>query len=159
MLPLSLIVHLTLMMAASSAHATKPLPSREDMMRAMAAIQASHIDANVPPEASFGTFLQRDVRAHLVAGGQPSGTLEIELLRKGPTQSGVSYPKYYLWIRAAGDTGQRVEGAMLVAAVDRVRFNILKFTPAASVRSDPSSLAAIYPALLIPDILKRAGVK
>jgi hypothetical protein len=129
------------------------------MERAIAEIQASHISANVPPDADFMVFLERDVRAYLVAHRLPSRTVVIEPLRDGPTQIGVSYPKYYLWIRAWDEAGHRIDGAMRVAAVDRVRFDVTDFTPAASIRSDPSPLAAVYPRLLLPSIRQRAGAK
>lgn len=66
----------------------------------MAELQASHTAANVPPDATFMTTLRRDVLAYLAANRFPSKSVDIELLRKGATQSGASYPKYYVWIRA-----------------------------------------------------------
>jgi hypothetical protein len=127
------------------------------MNRTVAELQTSHIEANVPPEASFIEQLQRDVRAYLVTNSLPAKSVKIELLRKGATQSGVSYPKYYVWIRAADEEAKRhVKGAMRVVAIERTRFDITDFTLAASIRSDPAQLASIYPALLIPAIQQHA---
>jgi hypothetical protein len=152
-----LIAPLALLIVASTGWAAEQQSSTIDMERTMAGLQASHVSANVPPDASFMALLQRDIQAYLVANQLPSKSVEIEPLRKGPTQSGVSYPKYYVWIRAEDEAGHHIEGAMRVAAIDRVRFDITDFTPAASVRSNPTSLASIYPALLIPAIRQHAG--
>jgi hypothetical protein len=130
----------------------------EEMLRAMAQIAESHVSGNVPPEAEFMNFLQRDVRAYLIANRRPSRNLEIDLLRKGPTQTGIAYPKYYVWIRAADGPDSVVEGAMQVSAVARVRFLVSNFTLASAIRNDPASLSAVYPAVLIPTIRKRASV-
>jgi hypothetical protein len=152
----SLIAPLALLVVASTSWAAEQQPSTADMERMMAELQASHITANVPPDDSFMTLLQRDVRAYLVANRLPSKSVEIELLRKGATQSGVSYPKYYFWMRAVDGARHHIAGAMRVAAIDRVRFDVTDFTPAASIRSDPTSLASIYPAVLIPAIRQHA---
>ena len=150
-----LIVPLALAIA-STGWGAEQQPSTADMQRMMAELQASHISANVPPDTSFMAFLERDVRAYLVANHIPLKSLQIELLRKGPTQSGVSYPKYYIWICGVDEAGHHINGAMRVAAIDRVRFDITDFTPATSIQSDPTSLASIYPALLIPAIRQHA---
>jgi hypothetical protein len=50
----------------------------------------------------------------------------------------------------------RIAGAMRVAAIDRVQFDVTDFTPAALIRSDPTSLASTYPAVLIPAIRRHA---
>ncbi|MDF0544829.1 hypothetical protein PX699_20990 [Sphingobium sp. H39-3-25] len=129
------------------------------MDRTVAELQASHIEANVRSEASFIELLQRDVRAYLVTNRLPAKSVEIELLRKGPTQSGVSYPKYYIWIRAADEAKHHVDGAMLIVAIEQARFDITDFTLAGSIRSDPEQLTSIYPAPLIPAILQRANAE
>lgn len=155
----SLMAPLALLVVASPGRAVQQQPSAADVERMVADLQASHVSANIPPDATFMALLQRDFRAYLVANRLPSESLETEPLQKGPTQSGDSYPKYYIKIRAVDEAGRRSEGAMRVAAVDRVRFEITDFTPAASIRSNPTSLAAIYPALLIPVIRQHAGAE
>ena len=154
-----LIASMSLLLVASTGWASEQQPSIADKERRVTRLQSSHISANVPPDAKFMVFLQRDVRAYLVANRLPSKGVTIEPLRMGPTQTGVSYPKYYLWVRAVDDAGHDIEGAMRVAAVDRVRFDVTDFTSASSIRSDPASLGSIYPAALITTIRHRAGAK
>ncbi|MBB5712792.1 hypothetical protein [Sphingomonas xinjiangensis] len=152
----ALIAPVALFSIASASRAAEEQQSTAAVERAMVELQASHIAANAPPDASFMTVLHRDVLAYLAANGLPSESAEIELLRKGATQSGVSYPKYYLWVRATDKAGHQIAGAMRVTAIDSTRFDVTDFTPAASIRSDPASLASIYPALLIPGIRQHA---
>ncbi|GAA4222558.1 hypothetical protein GCM10022253_31280 [Sphingomonas endophytica] len=150
-------VSVTILLSVATLVTAQQLPPPANGGSAMAEVRASHVAANAPLDAEFGKLLERDVRAYLAAQGLPSRVVEIDLLRKGATQSGVSLPKYYLWVRASDGARQRVEGAMRVAAMERRSFEITHFTPAAAIRADPALLAAIYPALLIPAIRQHAG--
>lgn len=144
-----------LLMSAALAAQTPISPT--ELERGMADLQASHIAANVPSDADFMIFLRRDVLAHLAFRGLPHTALSIEALRKGPTQSGVSYPSFYLWVRAGAADGSSTTGAMAVRAIGRVRFEVTDFITADEVRSNPNVLPSIFPAALIPNITARAA--
>ncbi len=150
---------ITLFISVSAPVTAQQTPSTAEMERMVAELQASHISANAPPDASFSKILDRDVRAYLAAHRLPSGKVMIEPLRKGATQSGVSYPKYYIWIRATDAAKHHVEGAMRVMAIDRVRFEVTDFTLTNTIRTDPASLAAIYPSSIIPAIRQHAAIQ
>jgi hypothetical protein len=156
---LQLIGSLALLFFSAPTLASEQRQPMANAERSIAELQASHIAAHEPTETNFMALLQRDVQAYLAARSLPSENVKIEALRKGATQSGVSFPKYYIWIRATDETRHSVEGAMRVAAIEQVRFDVTHFTPVASIRSDPSSLTSIYPAALIPAIHKHAGVE
>jgi hypothetical protein len=149
----------TLLISVSASVMAQQAPSTAHIGRMMQQLQASHIAANAPPASSFSKILERDVRAYLAAHRLPSKKVTLEPLRKGATQSGVSYPKYYIWIRATDAAKHHVEGAMRIVAIDRARFEVTDFTPAATVRSDPASLAAIYPSPTIPAIRRHAAIQ
>ncbi|KQM61472.1 MULTISPECIES: hypothetical protein [unclassified Sphingomonas] len=146
-------------LSASAGCSAEPRQSTAEPQRTMQDVRSGHIAANLPSDAEFMVLLRRDVKAYLGTNQLLAKRVAIELLRRGPTQSGVSYPKYYAWVRAEDDTGNRVEGAMRIVAIEGTRFEVSDFTPAAMVRSDPASLASIYPALLIPAIRQHAGVE
>jgi hypothetical protein len=57
-------------------------------------IQRSHIEANVPGPAEFNRILQRDLDTYFAKARGKSSRVEHEMLRDGPTQSGVEYPKF-----------------------------------------------------------------
>ena len=78
------------------------------------------------------------------------------MLRKRPTQSGVSFPKYYLWVvgKRAGD--DLVRGAMRVAAVEKKGFDVLQFLSDERIRKDPGSVARVFPTALVSEIRRRA---
>lgn len=123
-------------------------------------IQASHIEANVPAQGSFDVFLKRDLLAYFRGTETtPTTSLEYELLRDAPTQSGVSYPKYYLWVRVRSGSSVLKEGAARVAAIERKRFEVTNFMSRSSIQSSPSEVGAVFPAALVPSVLSRAGVK
>jgi hypothetical protein len=129
---------IALVLSVSTSAAAQQSPSTADMGRMVAELQASHIAANAPPSSEFGKLLERDVRAYLVAHRLPSRSVDFEPLRRRATQSGVSYPKYYLWVRATETSKNHFEGAMRVTAIDRIRFEIIDYTPAYAIRADPA---------------------
>jgi hypothetical protein len=121
-------------------------------------LQRSHIEANVPPAEEFERLLQRDLLAFFKqAVGASVTSVEVQPLRSGPTQSGVSYPKFYLWVKVtAGSSGQQA-GAVRVAAVQRTRFEITDFMAAASIKANPSEVSKVFPAALVSAIQARAA--
>ena len=117
-------------------------------------IQLSPIEANVPSAERFEKLLLRGLGVYF---GNRAGTkLEYEMLRDGPTQSGVSYPKFYLWVVRSSLDGLD-EGALRIAAIDRKRFEITDFLSAEDIRENPDILKAVFPAPLIPAILHKVG--
>ncbi len=60
-------------------------------------IEQSHIDGNVPAAKDFHKFLVRDLQKYFSSLLETKVLVEYELLRDGPTQSGVSFPKYYAY--------------------------------------------------------------
>lgn len=110
-----------------------------------AAIQESHVEGNVPAAADFEPFLRRDLERYFNPLAAPGQTVEYTLLRQGPTQSGVAYPKYYAWVRVRAGGDVLTEGAARIAAVDRVKFEVTHFVPRAAILADPSGLYQIFP--------------
>ena len=126
--------------------------------QAQPSIQQSHIEGNVPDEGKFSQLLTRDLLLYFKANDAPKATaVEYRLLRDEPTQSGVSYPKYYAWVQVwAG--GERVaEGAVRLAAIGRTRFEITDFVAKARAKNNTTQLESVFPRALVPSILKLAA--
>ena len=77
----------------------------------------------------------------------------------GATQSGVAYPKFYVWLHATNAEPSVIEGAIRVAAIDKKRFELTDFVTRAEIVSHPDSVTRIYPAALVEKIHTKAGVK
>lgn len=123
-------------------------------------LQQSHIEGNVPPPESFESFLNRDLLVYFKASGTPGATtVTYKPLRNGPTQSGVSYPKYYLWVKVFSGSKLSQEGAVRVAAVERTHFEVTNFMSKARIHSAPAEVSNDFPAALVPSVLSLAGVK
>ena len=121
-------------------------------------LQRSHIEANVPPPEEFERLLYRDLLAFFKQSvGASVTSIEVQPLRSGPTQSGVSYPKFYLWVKVMAGSSVQQAGAVRVAAVRRMRFEITDFMTAASIKANPSEVGSVFPAALVPSIQERAG--
>lgn len=123
-------------------------------------LKNSHIAANVPPAPAFKAILERDLLAYFKSKGRSNATkVEYSLLRDGPTQSGVSYPKYYVWCRVYAGPALLQEGAARLAAIDGLRFEVTSYLPAAQIQATPAEVSQVFPAPLVAAILAKAGAK
>lgn len=123
------------------------------------ALQSSHIEANIPPAESFEPLLRRDLLAFFGRADASVTSVEFKLIRNGPTQSGVAYPKYYLWVKVFAGSRPKEEGAVRVAAIDRERFEVTDFLSKAKIQAAPSEVGATFPAALVPSIISLAAAK
>ena len=119
-------------------------------------IRRSHVEANVPQASDFEGTLARDLQAWFTQrqGGTPQ--VRFELLRRGPTQTGVAYPKYYAWVEVKTASPSVVRGAVRIAAVQRDHFEVLQFLSAEEIRARPDDVPLVFPAALVPEISRRA---
>ena len=125
----------------------------------VAGVAESHIAANVPEPKDFRSFLVRDLTAHLKPKLGEGITVDYELLRDGPTQTGIAYPKFYLWVTAIKPDKTVVDGAARVAAIDKKEFQVTILIPRADIVAHPESLDSVFPQLLLDKIRTKAGVK
>jgi hypothetical protein len=118
-------------------------------------IAQSHVEANVPKGKLFGEYLQRDLQTYF-CGGAKDCRVEYILLRDGPTQAGVSYPKYYLWCKSYKGKTLNSEGAVRVAAVEQGRFDVTDVIFREQILETPSIVTSIFPAALADKIAQYA---
>ena len=114
--------------------------------RTVEEIQRSHVEANVPDRSEFNRLLRRDLEAYFATGSGVGTAVAFEFLREGPTQTGIAFPKYYLWVRVAGGTRAEERGAVRVAAVEKEKFEVTDFLSEEDIRNDPSSIERVFPA-------------
>jgi hypothetical protein len=127
---------LTLLLAAA-----QPTPEQ-----AIQDVQRSHIEGNVPGPAEFDKLLRRDLAGYFAqARKKKKIAVDFELLRDGPTQSGVSYPKFYAWVRVAGGRSPADRGAVRLAAIEKKRFEITDFVSEQAIRNDPEEIFRLFP--------------
>jgi hypothetical protein len=130
-----------------------------EIARTMAERREAHIAAHAPPRDTFEALLQQDLNAYFrKEEGIADAAVTFQLLRRRAAQTGVSLPKYYLWVEAASNGVPEASGAVIVAAVDQRRFDVLNFTRDEQIRRSPESLAQ-YPESLAPAIRERAARK
>ncbi len=128
----------------------------EQPAQTMQDLRLAHIAANVPVGDDFEAFLVRDLTAYFAEHFLPASVVTYELLRDGPTQSGVAYPKYYVWAKATASDGTVLEGAARVAAIERTRFEVTDFVSRQQIVSQPDSLDQVVPAALFELTVERA---
>ena len=121
-------------------------------------IQRSHIEANVPPAADFTHILQRDLDSHFTKTRGKTARVEYEMLRDGPTQSGVAYPKFYVWVRVYEGRSVVDRGAVRLAAIDRREFQVTDFVSERAIWADPQAIYQVFPAPVCEKINSKLGL-
>jgi hypothetical protein len=148
------LLALVVLLAAPAGAQEIPPERAEEIIRE---VQQSHIDGNVPPEADFDRLLRRDLVAYFASGEDPTPEVSYELLRKGPTQTGIAYPKFYAWVSVRREGHPTREGAVRLAAIDRQRFEIMQFIDQSEIRRNPSGLDQVFPPPVASAIKVRVG--
>jgi hypothetical protein len=115
----------------------------------------SHVEANSPKGRSFDEYLKRDLTSYFCKGVKDC-RVEYEYLRKGATQSGVAYPKYYLWVKCFEKDKLRTEGASRVAAIEQKMFEVTNFLQAEDIAATPEIVGNVFPAALVDKIVQMA---
>lgn len=110
----------------------------------LAGVAESHIRGNVPAQPKFDKLLKRDLTRYFTKAGK-APTVEYEFLRHGPTQTGVAFPKYYLWVKVRHGRRLTGEGAVRVAAVGQKQFDVTDFLSIAEMRRNPSQIDTVFP--------------
>ncbi len=124
-------------------------------------VAQSHIDANVPDTKSFDTLMKRDLGAYFEKTLKTPDKVRVEyqLLRDGPTQTGISYPKFYVWATVFSGARNLTEGAVRVAAVDRTQFTVTDFLSKDQIVAEPEKIKSVFPPALNEKILSLATTK
>ncbi len=125
---------------------------------AMDKIAASHIEGNAPKSEVFDRYLKRDLKSYFCAQGKDC-VIEYELLRDSPTQTGIAYPKYYVWVKYSKKNTTTSEGAVRVAAREQTEFDVTDFLSREEILASPSRVTTIFPAALADKIVKKARDK
>lgn len=130
------------------------LPSFGRQTFPLSSVAQSHIEGNVPAPADFDRFLKRDLTAYFTKQSGKSVSVNYEYLRKGPTQSGVAFPKYYVWVRIYRNKLLSSEGAVRVAAINRTHFDITDYLSKAQIRKGAQPIEAVFPPPVCAEIRK-----
>jgi len=123
-------------------------------------IQQSHISGNVPATfEEFSTILERDLVKYFSASLSADVTVKYELLRKGPTQSGVAYPKFYAWVKVLSSEKEIESGVVRVAAIEKTHVEVTSFVSKNKIIQSPKFIETIFPLSLCENIRHKAGIK
>ena len=118
-------------------------------------IGKSHIEANVPDRQHFDEYLKRDLAAYFKKTMGKDVSVEYELLRNGPTQTGISFPKFYAWVIVRENGDLIDQGAVKLAAIKKERFDVTHFLSRSEALRKQEALSDLFPA----DVVKRINSK
>lgn len=107
-------------------------------------IHKSYLDANIPDQSKFDSLLARDLVGYF---SQNSELVKVnwEFLRDGPTQSGTSYPKFYLWVKVYQNNKLLKEGAARIQAIEKTRFDVTDFVDLNQIKPKTKDIYSIFP--------------
>jgi hypothetical protein len=110
-------------------------------------VALSHIAANVPDQEEFDNILLRDLQAYFQdLEGRPV-RVEYEFLRRGPTQVGAAYPKYYLWVRIYDGSILIEEGAVRIAVIEKEHIDVTHYLSRESIKANPDQIYNVFPSV------------
>ena len=121
------------------------------------AIADSHIRANVPDKKDFAAFLKRDLESYFKDLKKKDVVVEYQLLRDGPTQSGTSFPKFYVWVTVKENGTLLEDGAVRVAAMEKKRFEVINYLARVDIERDVQRLYQIFPRPVADKIKEKVG--
>lgn len=108
-------------------------------------IAKSHVEGNALAPSKFDKVLKRDLTAYFQKSKGKGLTVNYKYLREGATQSGVSYPKYYLWVSVYRHKRLIDAGAVRVAAIDQSYFEVTNYLSKAQIRKNPKQIELVFP--------------
>ena len=106
--------------------------------------------------ARLAPIMDRDLNAYFTRRAGHPVRVQYDYLRRGPTVTGISYPKYYLWIVAHDSSRGAVtaEGAARVAEIDSV-IEVTHFFPKQYIAREPASVDSVFPPAVVGELRKR----
>jgi len=116
----------------------------------------SHIRANVPESVDFANLLIRDLKSYFGTDDTAAVQITYEMLRDGPTQTGIAYPKFYLWVTVKKGNKTAIEGAVRVAAIEKKRFDVTHFVGLKDIWTNPEELYKVFPRPVADKIKEKA---
>lgn len=120
-------------------------------------ISRSHVSAHVPSDERFDALLTRDLDNYFTTTMRKDVSVAYELLRMRPTQTGVSFPKFYAWvvIRSRQTGAEISQGAVRVAAREATSFFVTDYISLADMKADPGKLKEVFPGPVVDRIRMR----
>ena len=89
--------------------------------------------------------MERDLEAFFSERVKEPIKVTYEFLRDGPTQAGIAYPKFYVWVKVIRADKLIDEGAVRLAAIEKKYFTVTDFLSIAEIKSNPRAISKIFP--------------
>jgi hypothetical protein len=89
--------------------------------------------------------MERDLEEYFRKRVKAPIKVTYELLRDGPTQTGIAYPKFYVWVKVTRGKKQIDEGAVRLAAIEKKYFDVTDFLSITEIKSNPEAIYKVFP--------------
>ena len=111
----------------------------------LSGIPEGHIEENVPEQEYLDDYLQRDLERYFTELKSEPIQIEYILLRDEPTQVGLTYPKYYVWVDIQTEDGYLESGAVYIVAISGEYFQVYDYKNEEEIKQDHSILYELFP--------------
>lgn len=126
------------------------------MKRLVPAMLLSHLLCGSPGAQPAG--LERDVASYFRGLLGKECRVEMEMLRREATVTGVAAPKYYFWVKVRRSESVIWRGAARVCEFEPQCYEVLQSYRDQQLLAQPELAKSTFPALLLGEIERRCGL-
>jgi len=121
--------------------------------------QNESVHEGIPDEKTFEPLLIRVLSSYFEDDRFKNLQFRYMLLADHPFQSGIAFPKYYLWIEKYDGSRFIGQGVMEIAAIDQTRLGVIEFTSKKDLETDREWIKQHYPPEVCQSIFQQINTK
>lgn len=119
-------------------------------------ISQANIIGNTPSKTDFHGFMVRDLTEYFRQKYKHC-RITYEMLQDEPTQAGVGYPHYYVWVKVYQQNSLVTQGAARLSAMNGTSFYLTDFASHIQIRTNPRVSTDPFPSCLLETIMEKAA--
>lgn len=124
-----------------------PLHNYQDRLNS----QSDQVNLNPDLQISLEDYFRLEQKKNV--------TVKYEYLRKAGTETGMSFPKYYVWVEISDGLSFLQKGAARLSGTDTNKFEVTHYLSESEIKANPANVYSIFPKQLSDEIIKRADSK
>jgi hypothetical protein len=134
-------------------------PSYEKLDPAIRSSQNENVLEGVPDNKTFGPLLIHVLTSCFEDDRFKDLQFKYTFLADHPFQSGIAFPKYYLWVEKYDGSHPIGRGVIEVAAIDQTRLGVVEFVSKKDLATDLEWIKRHYPPEVCKSILQKIEAK
>lgn len=107
-------------------------------------------------ESASEYLVEESLRLYFFNDAQASADLDWEFLRQGATRVGVTYPKYYLWVKVSREGRVLSQGAACLAVMGQGQLMVTDYFNLSEIQKSSPRMQAVFPKSVLHGIKQHA---